>query len=170
MKPKNDDKKRKIIIRVVLVLLVSIVGLIICGLFFLITLANSLERLGDTYGGSCNNTDTSRFEAYARVSLPPNYDNFQSFCGGMQGWGADAVFDIPPDELDLFLSTTHIDTSQLLNGLPSQIHSMYFYDRPQMPAPYLYATYSEDRDWFEEIIVDTTHPNRWTVYFTVLGG
>lgn len=167
MKQKNDNKKKPIIIRAILALFSSIVGMIICGFFFIMTLANSLEDFGDTHGSSCDNTDTIRFESYAQVSLPPNYDNFQSFCGGTQ-WGVDVVFDIPPDELDLFLSTTHIDTSQLLNGLHSQIHSMYFYDRPQMPAPYLYAIYSEDRDWFEELIVDTSNPNRWTVYFTVL--
>lgn len=36
--------------------------------------------------------------------------------------------------------------------------------------PILDRHINEENDWFEEIIVDTTNPNRWTVYFTVLGG
>lgn len=171
MKQKNENKKRTLIIRIILGLLASFGVLIICAIFFIMMLANSIAGLGEAYGGSlCDSENSSGFEGLTRVTLPPSYDNFQSTCGGMQGWGADAVFDINPDELELFLSSTHIDISVLSNSLPKQIRSIYFRRRPPMPAPYLWATYSEESDWFEEIIVDTTNANRWTVYFTVLGG
>ena len=171
MKQKNEHKRRTLVTRIILGLLASFGVLILCALFFILILANSIAEFGKAYSSSsCESESPNIFEGRAQVSLPPSYDNFQSTCGGMQGWWAEAIFDINSDELELFLSSTHIDISSLWNGLPDQVHSVYFRNNPSMPAPYLWATYNEERDWFEEVIVDTSNPNRWTVYFTVLGG
>lgn len=171
MKKKNEYKRRTLVTRIILSLLASFCVLILCALFFTLMLSNSIAEFGKAYSSSsCESESPNIFEGRAQVSLPPSYDNFQSTCGGIQGWWAEAVFDINSDELELFLSSTHIDMSTLSNGLPDQARSVYLRNNPPMPAPYLWATYNEESDWVEEVIVDTSNPNRWTVYFTVLGG
>ena len=53
--------------------------------------------------------------------------------------------------------------------IPEQIHSVYF-DEAAIPDTFLYGTQTSGIDWLEEIIVDTSNPNQWIVYFTVLAG
>jgi hypothetical protein len=129
-----------------------------------------LAVLGAIFGNSCDPQNPSEIESVARIKLPPSYRNLASNCGGMQGWGADARFEINPTELDLFLETTNIKPPLTPDGLPTQPQSVFLSleDRENLTA-YLYGSY-DSFDWREEIIVDTSDPNGWVIYFSVLAG
>jgi len=139
-----------------------------CGFIFF--LAQSIEGLGNSFSNSCEPEYPHSFEALARVDLPPNYDNFDSVCGGMQGWVAEATFTIDPNDLDLFLATTSIAQPLSKNFLPDSIYSFYFNTLENQPDNHLYGFYLNGADWLEEILVDVSDDEMWIVYFTVLAG
>jgi hypothetical protein len=118
---KKKKTNRKWFWRIVLAL--SGIGcaiILIVGIGFLI-LVNALANFPG-YDSACGVEDSSVFESIAQVTLPDDYSNFSSSCGGMQGWWAEARFDINPDDLDEFLETTHIELPLTTNPLPSRIY------------------------------------------------
>lgn len=166
-KKKRPNNNRKWLWRIILVLLICVcVGVI--AFIGIVTMA--IEGLAVMSGSNsgCSTEDSAPFEGYARVTLPEDYSNFWSSCGGMQGWWAEAQFDIDPNDLDEFLETTNIDMPLSSEPLPSRI---YVANASSIKARdnLLYGLY-DTVDWLEEIVVDTNDPDRWTVYFTVLGG
>lgn len=162
MKQKNKDKRKK---RLLTFLLPVVIGICVIGACYLFAVFSAVSMLQN----QCDPSEPSEFESLAQVSLPSSYDSFHSVCFGMQGWGAEAKFDINPDELDLFLETTNIEQPLSSTNLPTASYSAYLEIDLDTLESFLYARHQAN-EWFEEIIVDTSNPNRWTIYFTVLGG
>lgn len=167
MKEKKKRSKRRWILWIILGIIgCSGISLIGC-LAFLTYIA---QGLGEFYGSNsgCGSEDVTPFEGYARVKIPEDYSNFLSTCGGLQGWWAEAHFDINPDDFHDFLASTSIDESTLTDQFPPTLYSVWKEEIRDIDN-LLYGIYDSD-EWLEEVIVDTSNPERWTVYFTVLAG
>ena len=123
------------------------------------------------FQNQCELSEPSEFERLAEITLPSSYENFHSVCFGMQGWVLKSKFDIKPDELDVLLNTTHIVPPLSEIELPSDIVNRHLNLEDKALNSYLYGSYQDynsNNGWLEEIIVDTSDANLWTVYFTVL--
>jgi hypothetical protein len=86
----------------------------------------------------------------------------------LQGWWAEARFDIDPDELDIFLETTDAQQVEQLITRPDRIYSSQLKELEPLSS-FRYGL-SDKPEWLEEVIVDTSNSDRWTVYFTLLAG
>ncbi len=168
---KTSRQVRTNIIRRIILLVLSIVVVAALGIVvFLHLLSNALIGLGPMLNSPlCDPHDPRGIENIAQIELPPSYRNLESSCGGMQGWAAFAKFEIDANELELFLETTNIEPTLASTGLQETTSSIYLSNNEQYPRSYLYGVHNSFK-WFEEIIVDTSRSERWTVYFTVLAG
>jgi len=169
---KKKKEQRKILWKFVLAVMLTAGVMLICIYGFIFYIGNSigqaLIQMGDMHTPPCNTPD--ELESFAQISLPESYENLESICGGMQGWYAEAKFDINPDDLEAFLESTLITPDSLSSTeMPDYTHSGYFRPIEEPVTSYLYGS-QWDGDWFEEVIVDTSNPERWTVYFTLLAG
>lgn len=169
MKKKKKEQRKSLWKFVLAVMLTAGVMLIVtCGFVYYIArgIGESLAQVSDS--NMCHSP--FGLESVAQISLPENYDNLESICGGMQGWFAEAKFGINPDELEIFLESTLITPDSLSSiEMPDYTNSGYFRQLEEPVTSYLYGS-QWDGDWFEEVIVDTSNPERWTVYFTLLAG
>ncbi|GAB5493918.1 MAG: hypothetical protein Phog2KO_41330 [Phototrophicaceae bacterium] len=158
---KKKNKKPNLLLRFVLPVLIfsCIVGA--CYLFAVFGAISLFQN-------ECDPSEPTEFERLAEITLPSSYDNFHSVCFGLQGWVLKSRFDIKSDELEIFLNTTDIIMPLSQTELPSSVDTRHLEIDYSSLNSYLYGIYQDNTGWFEEIIVDTTHPNRWTVYFTVL--
>jgi hypothetical protein len=143
--------------------------LAVCFIAFISFMAYVVGGLGDILNSPlCDPQNPAGIQDVARIELPPSYSNLQSSCGGMMGWGAEASFDIDPDELDIFLASTSIERP--LSSTEVTTHFSYISQQEiENLDSYLYGVY-DSYEWFEEVIVDTSNQNRWIVYFKLLAG
>jgi hypothetical protein len=130
--------------------------------------SQSLDGLDDfgnmLYSAPC----TAGIESVARIKLPPSTAKLSSACGGMQGWWAEAYFDMEPSDLAVFVNSTNVKLPLSTTGKPEKLECHPCNDLPNLKS-YLYGTYNSS-DWFEEIFIDTSNPARYRVYFTLLAG
>jgi hypothetical protein len=85
-------------------------------------------------------------------------------CFGIQGWAANARFDIVPTDLEAFLNSTLIQ-EPLSNTEPFSGFKVF----DAAPTRYLYGKYQAG-DLLQQVLVDIGNPERYTVYIEVLGG
>jgi hypothetical protein len=151
-------------------ILLVFLGLSLCAgtifVAFFVQLGSMLPDLEDITP-VCPSSNPAGFEGIAGVTLPPSASNIMTYCGGWQGWGAYARFEMEPDDLGTFVNTSHIQLPLSESGKPHQLY--WSGEEVNDLASYLYGFYQE-YEWLEEIIVDTENPDRYIVYFTVLGG
>lgn len=161
---KQKNKKPNLILRFVLPILIFVGFIGACYLFAIFGAVSLFQN-------QCEPSEPSEFERLAEITLPSSYDNFHSVCFGMQGWVLKSKFDIKPDELDVLLNTTNIIMPLSQTEFPAGVDTRHLEMDDKSLNSHLYGVYQDfnsNNGWFEEIIVDTTNPNRWTVYFTVL--
>lgn len=167
----SRSKKRSRIFRNVIIGCIAVAALSLAAafIFLRVVIAPAIEGLGPIFDSPlCDPSNPDGIQDVARIELPPSYSNLSSTCGGLQGWFAYASFDIDPDELHTFVSTTNITTLEQLTTQPEQIYYLHFEELQPLSA-FRYGLSDED-EWLEEVIVDTSNPSRWTVYFTLLAG
>lgn len=166
----RKQNQTRLIRRVVLVLL-TLIGLAVLGFIIYVSLlARALDGLAPMFNSPiCDPQNPAGIEEIAQIKLPPSFSNLESHCGGLQGWIANAKFDIDPDELDLFLQSTSIRPPLSSTELPTRPNSIHFPQGAEGIESYLYGS-NQRPEWFEEVIVDTSDPSRWVVYFTLLAG
>lgn len=105
------------------------------------------------------------------VEFPHSVANIWSQCVLGQESTAEVKFELHPDELDTFISTTNISpplsaTDTLpLSSFFSIFHSPLEDEIKQLDM-FLYGT-AGSKVWQEDIAVDTRQPDRWIVYFMV---
>lgn len=153
-----------------------ITTLIICtaiSIIFLINLLNGLSNLGEFMGNTCSDEPRS-VEGMARFDLPPSYDNLTSFCGGMQGWWAEAHFDMSPDDLDMLINSLWLEMklSEFSDGLDDDMKQhLFISEEDNATIKTGFYGYSESgNDLVQKILIDTTNPELYRVYLVVLGG
>ena len=143
MNPEQGEKRterkrlvRRIAIGCGVALAVSVlVGII----FFFAVLMPAFEGIGDIFDSPvCDPSNPDGIQAVARIDLPPSYSNLWSTCGGMQGWWAEARFEIVPDDLGVFLSSTDIAELEPLTEKPDRIYSSQIPDMTHL-ASFLYG-------------------------------
>ena len=162
---KKQSRRRSIFVTVAGTAI--IIALILLPLILISSYA--LTGIGDIFDSPlCDPSDPGGIQSVARIELPPSYTNLWSTCGGLQGWWAIATFEMNPGELNMFLETTSIESTTLSPTMPVQRLSEYRQEIGDLET-YLYGTH-DSFDWFEEIIINTSDPNRWAVYFRVLAG
>src|SRR5689334_18072643 len=122
---------------------------------------------GDLYGNS-GTCEISNVEGLAGIKLPPSATHINSGCGGMQGWWAEAYFDMKPSDLAVFVESTNVKLPLSTIGKPEKLECYPCNDLTNLKS-YLYGTYNSP-DWFEEIFIDTSNPSLYRVYFTLLAG
>ena len=156
-----------------------IASLLICAAIPIILfciLSNSLSNLGEAFGNSCPSDEPHSVEGMARFRLPSSYDNFWSDCGGMQGWWAEAHFDMSPDDLDSLISNLWLDVElvEFSTGLEEiTVKHIIFSqsaDDPSNIQTGFYGYSESDADLVQEILIDTTNPELYRVYLVVLRG
>jgi hypothetical protein len=118
--------------------------------------------MGMLVGMGCPSFFPFLVEENAKFTLPPSAHNIISACGGMQGWMAQARFEMSPDDLDNLLASTFL-TQPLTEIAPEER-----LDDVENMSSYLYGR-STSGLW-QEIIINTSDPNVYTVYITTIGG
>lgn len=161
---KKRSKKRDFI--AVVLIFLGVAGLFVAGWIGL--MIYTLSGLGDMFDSPmCDPQNPSGIQEVARIELPPSYSNLKSTCGGVQGWWAQANFDMAPSDLDLFLASTNIESLQPTTELSESLEGNY--EEIGYVTSYLYGSDNRD-EWYEEVVINTGNPKRWTVYFLLLGG
>lgn len=151
----------------ILVTAIAIVAIAYLGLVFLLV---KVFEGPNMFSNGCDPQTPQSFASMARVTLPDEFSDFDSYCWGMHGWSAEARFEIDPDDLEPFVASTSIDFTKLSTELPQRVNSSYFRQSKGMMKSFLYGFAESSMDWYEEIVVDTSRPDRWVVYFVVLAG
>jgi hypothetical protein len=157
-------------------IIIGLAGLTICGAVVAIA---GLVWLGNLFSGDsiglidppCTVSNPSGIEEMAEFKLPPSAKLLSAGCGGMQGWGAWASFEMNPADLNTFLATTSVKPPLSNTNHPEKLHCACANN--EKITDYLYGDYSSynnNHSWREEVFIDTHDKNLYTVYFTVLGG
>jgi hypothetical protein len=165
----TKQSRRRTIRNLVLVLL----GLGACGgiiyFGFMLLFAYSLVELAPTFHNPvCDPATPSGIESVTHMKLPPSATNLTSFCGGWQGIGAEAQFDMEPSDLATFVNSTNVKLPLSPSNKPEKLKCFSCGKFTEVDS-YLYGTYSAP-EWFEEIFIDTSNPAHYRVYFTLLAG
>jgi hypothetical protein len=124
--------------------------------------------------GPCETEHPNRIQNtqnLGQFEFPPSATNIETGCGGLQGWGASAAFDMLPSDLPVLLNNSRI--TELSPDFPSNVqgHSPYQFMVTQAATmrAYLYGWRSEP-EFLIEILIDTTNPALYHVTINVFGG
>ena len=151
-------------------IVIGAVGLSICGaVAYLIFLVAVASAIGSLFQNSCDPSSPAAVEGMGQFKLPPSASHLQSNCGGMQGFWAEASFEMNPADLRTFVKTTRVKLPLSSTGKPVKLNCEHYCNALTDVKSYLYGTYSGS-EWDEEIFIDTTNPNSYAVYYTALGG
>jgi len=154
---------RRPVVRIIIFLIIggiAVIALVFVGGFFLLPAA--LEGFLDS---ECESSEPLAVEGIAHIKLPPSATNLQSGCGGLQGMWAEAHFDMNPSGLATFVTSTNVSLPLSSTGKPDRLECCGNLN----VKSYLYGTYNAP-EWFEEIFIDTSNPESYRVYFTLLAG
>jgi len=154
---------RRLLIRAILTITLSTLAFfaIACGLWWFV-MARTVTDLGKSLGG-CDSSNPPEIEDVARFSLPPSYQNLESSCFGLQGWGAFARFEMAPADLDVFVASTLVDMPLSTSEIPAR---SFF---PKDISSYLYGKH-EANGLSQYILIDTSDRASYVVYLEVVGG
>lgn len=112
-----------------------------------------------SFDSECPIDQPDSFYGY-NLPIPQNYDNLWSSCGGLQGWSAQAHFDIVPEDLDNFI----IQAERWLGGTLTEILP----DRMEVETGfYGYVSFSADSG--KEVFIDTTNSDSYHVSVFAFG-
>ncbi len=166
-----DEKSSR---KKLLYILIGLIGIVLFSavgcLIFIQTLATAFGGIDGLFGNSCPPDTPESIEDIAQFTLPPSAENLWSLCVSMQGWSAEARFDMSPDDLDVFISSVWLETTLNNSGVPRYIS---FFEEGLMfedMTSYLYSLETSGTDLLQEILIDTSNPRLYTVYMEVLGG
>lgn len=163
----TNPKRRRLLKRLVIALL----GLLLCGGIgvgvFIYAMSLMGEAISLVNSNNCPASEPDKVESMALFKLPPSGNLIFSLCGGMQGTLVEAHFEMKPDDLKTFLATTSV-ANLSTSDKPEELYCTCDQDVVTV-GNYLYGIY-ESPEWLEEVFIDTTNPNRYIVYFTVLAG
>ncbi|MFN8372416.1 MAG: hypothetical protein U0694_06020 [Anaerolineae bacterium] len=133
------------------------------------------DGLGEMFADNCA-TDVPdhilRTEGLANFEFPPSAANIWTSCGGLQGWWAEARFEMSPVDLDAFIQSTRIRRLQLTTSAPADLQGSnpLLRDVLNVPEPYLYGYYSSGSDYLQEVFIDTSDPNLYRVHILLSAG
>jgi hypothetical protein len=128
---------------------------------FLLLVANALASFG---GNSCPPETPSLVEEMAGFKLPPSASNLSSQCWGMQGALAYASFEIARSDLDYLLQHVLVETP-----LSTTTESYSMTHVQCCLAQFLYGEHREG-EVFQQLLIDTSNPEIYTVYVETLLG
>lgn len=118
----------------------------------------------------CDESKPEQIEDLAQFKLPPSYRNLKSFCVGMQGYGADASFEMNPSELNAFITTTKVSLPLFNETSPDiKISNDGLNKKASQMDSYLYGKY-ETFEFTQEILIDTSDSKRYVVHIIASGG
>lgn len=109
--------------------------------------------------------ESQAVERTAYFKFPPSATHIESFCMGMQGWFASANFEMSPEELETFINSTYIEMP-LDTALPTE---PYFFDPDSVKDMKSYL-YGNGYNGLQEVLIDTSDPDKYFVYFRAGGG
>lgn len=146
--------------------LVVLIFMTLCGGFWLV-FGGTVDYF---INGGCPSSEPDKIQGVAQIQLPPSTHNLKSSCFGLQGWAAEAYFEIEATELDIFLTSTSVKELSS-EGKPSDIG---FADdeltqKARRVKVYLYGEY-ESPEWHETILIDMSDSEEYKVFFLVLAG
>ncbi len=132
------------------------------------------------FDGGCRVDDPQgieQTETLGRFEFPESAMTIQSECGGMQGWGLSASFEMLPADLRVFQASTSIEASQWVGEMPEPrvFGTGYSQSSAQMRTwseemeSFIYGFYTVT-EFSQEVLIDTSNPNRFRVFIEVLGG
>lgn len=146
------------------------------GFLLLMFLFRGIEDLG---GGFCATNTPDRLkniENLAQFQFPSSAVNIQTSCGGMQGWGASASFEMSPNDLATLQASTRVEQEEWVSNMPTsnasqglQPPSQFIADLAEAYTSYLYGIYSVP-EFQQEILIDTSSSEVYRVSVHVLGG
>jgi hypothetical protein len=152
-------RNRKLIL--VIWTLVVCVGMILACRYLAVT------ALRGMFADQCPPSNPAAIESLARFKLPPSASNLWTQCWGLQGWWAYARFDIAPSDVDALVSSTQIKPPLSARDKPTDVE---FPDVNLAEiASFLYGSHLEVV-FNQEILIDTSDQQRYTVYFATWGG
>jgi hypothetical protein len=150
--------------RKILLVVIVPVGIAACGLAAISLFFNLFLPLEGLFGNGCPSQFPSQIEEAARFRLPPSARNLESLCTGMQGWIAQANFDIDPQDIDVLIDSTSILRPLSSTNVPEALQDDI---AAQNIETYLYG--QAESGW-QKIFIDTTDPNVYRVYLSAQGG
>lgn len=119
----------------------------------------------DTHPATCaiENPDNA-IEQIAEFKLPASGHLLESSCMGLQGWFANAKFEMDPEDLDTFVSSTKVVMPLANTGNSSRCPNPV-----DASTPHLFGDY-EASEFYQAISIDISNPALYIVYVCVLGG
>lgn len=108
-------------------------------------------------------------ESLFRFELPVSVENLVATCNDSGHWNASMIFEISSEDLDEFLDSTVVYIISLSSE--EELRHIHLPEGVSLEAmkSYLYGQYQE-YGYTQEILIDTSHPDVYTVYIEVLGG
>ncbi len=149
---------------------VLLLGIVACGaaayLVFLFVVGQAIKSL-DT-GNLCPPFDPSAVEAKGFFKLPPSAHNLSSQCSGWNAWSAEARFQMKPTDLSVLIAYSIIKKPMSSSGRPATFPTLDQATSNKIGS-YFYGE-DEEGEVFQQILIDTTDPNEYTVYVRTLAG
>jgi hypothetical protein len=138
------------------------------GLFFSRSMFRPVEELSN----SCPPSEPQRLNDFIGDTVfPPSTHNLWTDCKSFVGFIAQVRFEIDPRELNLFVQTTKVVLPLAVTGKPESLGFLdnALNDTINQIDSYLYGHYA-NHDWVEELLIDTTNPENYVVYYMVRAG
>jgi hypothetical protein len=114
----------------------------------------------------CSPSDITELENAGQFKLPPSAQHLKSDCFGMQGWDGQAEFDMAPSDLNVFVTSTKLESPLSNDGL---LKDDGLATLSSQAKSYLHGRYDSyvtktDTTYYQEVLVDTTNPTQYHVY------
>ncbi|MBX3063149.1 MAG: hypothetical protein KF726_09240 [Anaerolineae bacterium] len=122
--------------------------------------------MGNLFKDNCATETPSFTETVARFKYPATANILEKRCWGMQGWYAYTKFEMAPSDLQSFLDRSLVRPPLSGTGVP---YDTVLLEVSKTLKSYLYGKH-EEVEFQQDILIDTSNPEKYVVYLNVLGG
>jgi hypothetical protein len=144
--------------------------LIVCTGYFLFLFTSRYSEFAGVFSNGCFTDEPDKIQAIGRFSLPPSAKLLETECSGLQGYYAAAKFEMNPGDLNTFIRSTSIKTNfQTKTDMSKLNWAVQKVIKNNIPTSYLHSKV-DFPEFLQEVLIDTSDPNRYTVYIGVLVG
>lgn len=151
--------------RLLKIIMIATGSLFVCSAIvlslFVLLVGKPLAEIAETFGG-CEPANPTQLEELGKFRLPASTRNLESKCFGLQGWGVLASFEMDATDLELFITSSLIETPLSTTELPTELGF------PDDMESHLYGKY-EAEFLSQYILIDTSDPKVFVVYVQVFG-
>jgi hypothetical protein len=144
----------------------------LCWLLFILLFfyTSRYSPLAGFVSNGCFTDDPEKIQALARFRLPAGAKLLETECQGLQGWYAAAKFEMNPGDLNTFIRSKSIKTNfQTKTDMSKLNWAVQKVIKNNIPTSYLHSKV-DFPEFLQEVLIDTSDPNRYTVYIGVLVG